>query len=384
MAIDDLSWEQLRTRTSVKWRQYPPEVLPAWVAEMDFTLAEPIREALIAAVESSDTGYRWFGEVPEALSGFAQSEWSWSIDPDRVTVLADVMSAIALSLEYLTEPGCHVVINPPVYPPFFSTVGKVAQRELREVPLRHVDGEYRLDLEALEEAFADPRVQAYVLCSPHNPTGTVHSTEELQAVATLSAKHGVLVIADEVHAPMTLTGATHTPYLSIADDASDAVSIVSASKTWNIPGMKCAQLVGTATTSPRFTDHLAIEATFGVGHFGVLGTLAAYRQGDVWRAEMLDVLDRRRRQLADGLSEMATYGVQMVWPQASYLAWVHFENLGEDPAAVIVEEGQLALNSGLPFGAPGTGHARVNYATSQSMLDEILARVGAVVRAHAS
>lgn len=384
MAIDDLPWDQLRARTSVKWRQYPPDVLPAWVAEMDFTLADPIKEALIAAIERSDTGYRWTDQVPGALSSFAAEEWSWSIDPERVTVLADVMSAIALSLEYLTDSECHVVINPPVYPPFFSTVGKVAGRVIREVPLALVEGQYRLDLDALGDAFADPHVQAFVLCSPHNPTGTVHSAEELRTVAELADRHGVLVIADEVHAPMTLVGATHTPYLSVVSDDAAAVSIVSASKTWNIPGMKCAQLVGTAATAPQFVEKLAIEATFGVGHFGVLSTVAAYRDGGAWRSQMLDVLDNRRRQLADGLAAFTADGVQMTWPDASYLAWVRFANLGEDPAAVLLDEGKLAVNSGPAFGEQGVGHARINYATSEAMLNEIISRVGAVVRSHAS
>lgn len=382
MAIDDVSLDELRARTSVKWRHYPDDVLPSWVAEMDFTLAEPIRNALVSAIDRSDTGYRWTDEVPEALSAFAANEWSWVIAPDRVSVLADVMSAIALAIDSFTDPGSQVVINPPVYPPFFSTVGKVAGREVREVPLVETDGAFALDRAGLEEAFADPQVQAYVLCSPHNPTGTVHSADDLRAIAELAAHHGVVVIADEVHAPMTLSGAAHTPYLSVAADDAAAVSIVSASKTWNIPGLKCAQLVGTAHTAPRFVEALPIEATFGVGHFGVLATLAAYRDGGPWRTEMLEVLDRRRRQLFDGVAELQ--GAQMTWPQGSYLAWVRFSDLGDDPAAVILDEGRLALNSGLPFGAPGLGHARVNYATSKTILDEILLRMGAVVRGHAS
>ena len=384
MKIDQENLSYLRGRTSAKWRFYPPEVLPAWVAEMDFTLAEPIAHALHAAVDRSDTGYRWADEVPEAVAAFARAEWQWSVDPANVIVLADVMSSIAQALEHLTDPGAQVVINPPVYPPFFSTVAKVSKREVREVPLVGVDGGYRLDLAGLEEAFSDPQVQAYVLCSPHNPTGTVHSEAELQAVAGLASAHGVVVIADEIHAPMTLTGARYRPSLAVADGVPGlrAVSCVSASKTWNIPGLKCAQLVASDSVAETLRDEIPLEATFGVGHFGVLGTLAAYRDGGPWRTEMLGVLDRRRRQLVEGLSRFE--GVQVTWPEASYLAWVHLPTLGEDPAALLLDKAQLAVNSGIPFGAPGVGHVRINYATSEAILGEVIVRVGAVIDAESS
>lgn len=384
VAIDDRDLANLRERTSAKWRSYAPDVVPAWVAEMDFTLAEPIARVLHDAVDRSDTGYRWADEVPETLAAFAQEEWAWSIDPSKVIVLADVMSSIAQALVHLTDAGAQVVINPPVYPPFFSTVDKVCGRQVRNVPLVEVDGAYRLDLEGLAEAFADPQVQAYVLCSPHNPTGTVHSEFELLAVAELAMSHDVVVIADEIHAPMTMIGARHYPFLSVTGDVTDlrAVSCVSASKTWNIPGLKCAQLVASDSVVDLLREAIPLESTFGVGHFGVLGTLAAYREGDLWRREMLETLDRRRRQLVDGLSALGE--VQVTWPEASYLAWVHLPLLGEDPAAVLLEEAKLAVNSGVPFGAPGIGHARVNYATSEAILDDIVDRVGAVIDAHSS
>lgn len=384
MSIDKESLSSLKARTSAKWRFYPPEVLPAWVAEMDFTLAEPIANALNAAVDRSDTGYRWTDEVPEALAVFAHEEWQWSVDPANVIVLADVMSSIAQALEHLTDLGAQVVINPPVYPPFFSTVAKVSQRLVREVPLVLTDGAYRLDLAGLEEAFSDPQVQAYVLCSPHNPTGTVHSEPELLAIAQMASAHGVLVIADEIHAPMTLAGALYRPFLAVADGVPDlrAVSCVSASKTWNIPGLKCAQLVASESVAETLREAVPLEATFGVGHFGVIGTLAAFRDGGPWRTEMLEALDRRRRQLVEGLSRFED--VQVTWPEASYLAWVHMPMLGEDPAALLLEKAQLAVNSGLPFGAPGVGHTRINYATSEAILAEIIDRVGAVIDAESS
>jgi len=385
MAIDDTPLERLRERRSVKWRTYGDEVIPAWVAEMDFTLADPIAQALHAAIDRSDTGYRWADEVPEALTEFAAAHWGWQVEPDRVMVLGDVMSSIAQSLIRLTEPGDQVVINPPVYPPFFSTVEQVSGRTVREVPLigDPVAG-YRIDLEQLAIAFADPRVRAYVLCSPHNPTGTVHSRETLTTIGDLAERHGVLVISDEIHAALTLPGATHVPYLTVAGDDAHAVACVSASKAWNIPGLKCAQLVGTGSTMARLQDTVPIEATFGVGHFGVLGTLAAYRAGRPWLTEALSVLDTRRSQLGEGLRGLREFGVSLAWPQASYLAWVQVKGLGEDPAEVILEQGRVAVNSGLPFGAPGREHLRINIATSEDVLAQVMERMGAVIRSRAS
>lgn len=384
MSIDREDLRSLRRRTSAKWRHYPPEVLPAWVAEMDFTLAEPIADALHAAVDRSDTGYRWADELPDALADFARDRWNWEMDPANVLVLADVMSSIAQALLHLTDADAEVVINPPVYPPFFSTVDHVCGRKVREVPLALTDGRYHLDLPALEAAFAEPKVQAYLLCSLHNPTGTVHTEEDLRFVAQLAQSHEVAIIADEIHAPMTLAGARHHPFLSLSKEWGDlrAVSCVSASKSWNIPCLKCAQLVASDAVIEGLRASIPIESTYGVGHFGVLATLAAYRDGGPWWFEMLDVLDARRRQLFEGLDRFD--GVQMVWPQASYLAWVHLPMLGVDPAAVLLEEGSVAVSSGLPFGAVGEHHARINFATSEAVLDEILTRVGSVVDAHSS
>ncbi len=384
MAVDDVPLARLQERRSVKWRYYPADVLPAWVAEMDVTLAPPIAEALHAAVDRSDTGYRWADEVPGALADFARYQWSWELDPQRVLVLGDVMTGIAQSLLQLTQPGDHIVINPPIYPPFFSTVEKVAGRVVREVPLIAIDDGYAIDLEAMERAFADPRVRGYVLCSPHNPTGTVHSAQTLQAIADMAAEHDVLVIADEIHAPLTLPGAVHTPYLSVAGDSAQATSCLSASKTWNIPGLKCAQLVGTGSTAQVLHDQVPLEATFGVGHFGVLGTLAAYRDGRDWLTEVLSVLDARRTYLESRLAPLADQGVTWVRPEASYLAWVGIDGLGEDPAEALLAEGRIAVNSGLPFGAPGVGHARINFATSETVLAEVLDAMGAVIASHAS
>lgn len=222
-----------------------------------------------------------------------------------------------------------------------------------------------------------------MLCSPHKPTGTVHPAEDLRRIAELAADHDVVVIADEVHAPMTLARAENTPFLKAAADVADlrAVAIMSASKTWNIPRLKCTQVVAVPTVVERLRERLPIEVTYLVGHFGVLASLAAYREGVAWTREMLAALNRRRQSFT-ALEDMA--GVSMTWPEASFLAWVRMEGLGDDPAEVIREQGKVALTSGSAFGSPGAGHVRINFATSESILAEVVSKLRSVVAAHAS
>jgi DNA-binding transcriptional MocR family regulator len=201
--FDDLSLDELRTRRSVKWRRYPDDVLPAWVAELDFPLAAPVHRALADALARDDTGYANADGLPAAFASFAAARWRWDVDPQRMLLVADIMSGVGELLRALTAPGDGVVVNPPVYPPFFKMVKEVG-RELVEAPL---GAGWRLDLDALEAAFATG-ARCYLLCSPHNPTGTVHTRDELAAIVELAERHDVLVISDEVHAPMTLPGAT--------------------------------------------------------------------------------------------------------------------------------------------------------------------------------
>lgn len=370
------SLDTLRQRRSAKWRFYPEDVLPAWVAEMDFEVAPPIAAELEAAIRRSDLGYRDTTGLGEAFAGFAAHSWQWEVEPRRVTAVADVVTGIAESLKHLTEPGSSVVINTPVYPPFFSSVRDVARRELAEVPLlREPDGTYRWDLEGMEAAFARPEVSAYLMCHPHNPTGSVATLAELQAIADLARVHDVVVVADEIHGPLTLPGAVHVPYLKVAGDDARAVVITSASKSWNIPGLKCAQIIASSTTSPVIA-RMPMEVTFGAGHLGVIAAIAAFTDGQPWLNEVAAVLDANRNDLVDLVAGHLP-GVSYAPPAASYLAWLDFAaaGLGDNPAAVLLEHGRVALSPGPNYGPGGTGFARLNFATSPEILRAIIERV---------
>jgi cystathionine beta-lyase len=379
--VDAIDLTALRERLSAKYQVYPADVIPAWVAEMDFPLAPPVAEALHAAIDRSDTGYRSGQGLADALVDFAERTWRWRLDTGRVTLVPDVLTGLAQALALLTRPGDGVIINPPVYPPFFSTVRDVSGRMLVEVPMA-VDerGRYDWDLDALAEAFSRPEVTAYVLCNPHNPTGSVASPSTLGVIADLARTHGVVVIADEIHAPLVLPGAQHTPYLAVAGDQADAVALVSASKAWNLPGLKCAQLVATSATADRMA-RMPLEVTYGTGHLGVIAAVAAYRHGEPWLAEVVGIIDGNRRLLAHLLAEHLP-AARYVQPDASYLAWIDFRpyGLGDDPAAVILERGRVALSPGPTYGTGGAGFARLNLATSPAILREMVGRIATVVQ----
>jgi cystathionine beta-lyase len=380
--VDAIDLTALRDRQSAKYQYFDADVIPAWVAEMDFPMAAPVAAALHAAIDRSDTGYRSALGLADSLAGFARDRWSWDIPHERITPVADVLTGAAWAMRLLTEPGDGVVVTPPVYTPFYATIRDITGRTVVEVPLaRADDGSYDWDLAALEQAFARPDVTAFLMSNPHNPTGTVPTPEMLAAIAELAAANGVTVISDEIHGPLVLPGAEHVPFMSVAPDDADAVVLVSASKGWNLPGLKCAQLVGTARTSPIIAERLPMDVTYGTGQLGVIGAVAAYREGGAWLDDVIAILDGNRALLAELLAEhlpLARY----VPPQASYLAWLDLRSydLGDDPAAPMLERGRVALSSGPSYGTGGEGFARLNLATSPRILREIVRRMGTVVQ----
>jgi cystathionine beta-lyase len=368
---------ELRARQSAKWRTYPSDVLPLTVAEMDFALAPPITAALQQAVARSDTGYALATpDLGKALAGFAGRRWGWDLDPAAVTSVTDVGVGVVELLRVLTRPGDRVVISPPVYPPFFHWVPE-AGTELVEVPLTT---DYRLDLPALDRVFAtQPAV--YVLCHPQNPVGRVHSPEELADLAIIAKRHGVIVLSDEIHAPLVLPGAEFTSLLSVPGGADVAISLMSASKAWNLAGLKCAALI---TGSPALADvvgRLAPDIRWRTGHFGVLAAVAAFTEGEPWLDRLLSTLEARRTSLGELL---ATHLPAVRWrpPSATYLAWLDCSALGPGDSArdLFLAKGKVALEPGSRFGAPGDGFARLNFGTSAEILEQAVAGMASALR----
>jgi cystathionine beta-lyase len=377
MTVEASPLSQLRMRTSEKWRAYPDDVLPLFVAEMDYPLAEPIADALHAAVARSDTGYIGPDErAKRAFADFAASSWGWTVEPERTITTADVSVVIVESLRLAIEPGDRVIITPPVYPPFYEFIPE-AGGVVEEVPLlwSETDG-WSLDLDGIERAFAGG-ARAFLLCNPHNPLGLVHSAEQLAAVAALAARYDATVVSDEVHAPLTHTDATFTPFLSVSADARrHGIAAHAASKAWNLAGLKCALFV---TADDRMTDRirsLPVEVEVRTSHFGRIATEAAYRDGRDWLVDALAAIQANRALLGTLLAHQLP-DARYREPHASYLSWLDLRALGwgDNPSARILTEAKVALNPGTDFGAQGAGFVRLNFACSAEVLTEAIARI---------
>ncbi len=377
--FEDLDLDRLRRRRSEKWQLYPPEVLPAFVAEMDYDLAEPVLAALRTAIELSDCGYATPTGLGETFARFAAARHGWTVDPDRVHLVPDVMAGVDALLQLATEPGDGVVINTPVYPPFFEHIPG-AHRRVVEVPLAWVDGRWELDFAGLEAAFA-AGARGYLLCNPHNPTGRVFSAADLGRIASLAEQYGVFVLSDEIHASLTLPGAHHTPFVSLGGVAAEqGVTLASASKAFNIAGLKGAVAVAGSASGQRLLNRLPSSCQFGAGLFGVLASLAAWSAGDEWLDALVAQLDHARTEFGRLLRQRLPEA-GYVPPEASYLAWVDCSrlSLGPEPAKAFLDRGRVALGRGLNFGPPGDGFVRVTIGTSSALLADIVDRMAVAV-----
>lgn len=377
LALEPL--DVLRRRTSAKWRTFPGDVLPLFVAEMDYPLAPAVASAMIGRIEASDVGYvSGPGPVGPAFAGFAQRRWNWKLDPEDVRTTTDVSVAIVETLRQVLDPGDEVIITPPVYPPFFDLPVE-AGGTIREVPLLQDDAGWSLDLDGLETAFATG-AKALLLCNPHNPLGLMHSAETLRAVAELSAKYGVAVISDEIHAPLAYEPGSFTPYLSVSDAAREyGICVTAASKAWNIAGTKCAVMVASSERTRLQLDSMPEEVSARTSILGLHASVAAYDDGGPWLAGVMDSLAANRELLAELL---AAHLPEVVYrrPAAGYLAWLDFRGVGwgSDPAAAALEHGRVALEPGLKFGRQGAGFVRLNFACSPAVLTEAVTRLAAV------
>ncbi|HEU4756255.1 MAG TPA: aminotransferase class I/II-fold pyridoxal phosphate-dependent enzyme, partial [Agromyces sp.] len=371
VAADPL--DLLRTRTSAKWRGYDPDVLPLPIAEMDYPLAEPIAEALHAAVRRSDTGYNPGSRpVAEAFAGFAAARLGWEPDPARVTCTADVSRGIVEVLRRVTRPGEGVIVTPPVYSPFFDLVTE-AGAVVVEVPLAGgIDDGWSLDLPGIEAAFANG-ARAMVLCNPHNPVGLVHSREDLAALAEVAARFGVTIVSDEVHGPLTQPETPYVPFLTVSDAAREhGVAITAASKAFNLAGLKAAMVLTASRRGDTVREAFPYEVEWRMGQFGSIAAVAAFRHGAYWLDGVIASIDDNRRLLVDLLADLLP-DVRYRMPQATYLAWLDLSALGwgDDPAERALRDARVALASGPGFGREaGRGHARLNLACSPEVLSE--------------
>jgi cystathionine beta-lyase len=373
--VVDLSDAELRRRGGLKWTLPAPGVLPAWVAEADVAPAPVVTAAVRRAVEAGDFGYPVPDDasgLPEALSGYAARQWAWDVDPARVVVTADVMTGVLLALVALCD-DAPVVVPTPAYPPFLAVVPQ-SGRQLVPVPLDPDASRATLDLDAIDAALAQG-ARTVLLCNPHNPWGRAFSPEELAALLEVVRARGARVVSDEIHAGLVLPGAAHVPLLSLPGAADAVTTVVAASKAWNVPSLKCAQIVCGNDADVRALRALPLVYNHGTSSLGIHASVAAYTGGQPWLDAWVQRLGDNRDLFAELVAaELPRARVRTL--EATYLAWLDLRAYGhDDPAAAALERGKVMVNDGRDFGPGGAGHVRVNLATSPERVERILGRL---------
>ena len=377
----DADLQRLRGLSGIKWSRYEEDVLACWVADMDLPTAPVVVDAVRDVAERSDFGYSFAAAaaLPGAWADWQAARHGWHPDPSRIRLHTDVLQAVDLALWLGTDPGDGVVLMTPVYPPFFRCITGIG-RQVVDCPLDPAT--WQLDAERLESvvvAGADggAPVSAILMCNPHNPTGRVFSVSELTAVADIARRHGLLVISDEIWADVVYPGASHVPFQSLPG-AADVRSVVAAaaSKSFNIAGLRCAVSHIHDEVLTREIAGLPDHLLGAVSTPGAAATLAAFTRGEPWLAETLSHLQANRDHLVARLEAEAP-GVGLTTPEATYLAWLDLRSceLGEEPAAWLLEHARVALNAGPDFGVHGHGFARLNFATTRPVLDAIIDRI---------
>jgi cysteine-S-conjugate beta-lyase len=380
--INDTTAAMLRARGSVKWTTPGPDGFGAAVAEMDFGAAPAILDALAALSATANFGYLspvLGRELVAACADFQQRRHGWAVDPELIHPVPDVIKALEIAITYYSKPGSPVILPTPAYMPFLSVPGQLG-REIIQVRMHEEAGFFTLDLDAIDAAF---RAGGHLLifCNPCNPLGRVYTEEEIAELTAVVDRHGGRVFADEIHAPLVYPGLRHIPYASTSDTAAaHTLTGTSASKGWNLPGLKCAQVILSSAADQERWAELGHVAWRGASSPGVAANIAAYRRGEAWLDEVLAFLDENRRLLADLLARHLPQ-VRYRPPDGTYLAWLDCTamNLDGSPGALLREQAQITVVDGPAFGEGGPGSFRFNFATPQPLLAEMIERAAAVL-----
>ena len=377
----DVDLDRLRRRRTVKWSLYGPDVLAAWVAEMDFDVAPEVVGAIRAAVDREDFGYPEadLSALSAACATFLTERHDWQVSPHRIFPVADVLAGIGGALDLHVPAGAPVVLPTPAYPPLFEVI-ELSGRAVAPVPMVVEADRFVLDLERIDGALA-AGAGAVLLTSPHNPTGRVFGVAELEALSQVVEHHGARVISDEVHAPLVPPGHRHIPYATVGPAAAHhAVTITSTSKAWNLAGLRCAQVIASHHDDAARWRSRSVFQVAAPTPLGVAASTAAYGEGVQWLDSLLAYLDRSRTLLGDLLADELP-SVRYREPEGTYLAWLDCSELGlVDPARTFLDLGGVALSDGPPFGTGNDAMVRLNFATSHELLERIVVQMGAAVR----
>jgi cystathionine beta-lyase len=380
-----------RKTDSIKWEYYPEDVLPLWVADMDFVSPEPVIRALHERVDHGIFGYP--GNIAQKegqSSGLAEvliqrlaERYGWQVQPGDLVFIPGVVAGFHMACHTLaahpeedhSHPG-GVLIQTPVYPPFLGAAAVAGMvRQEMELTL-HPDGSYTIDWEAFEAAFT-PDTRMFLLCNPHNPVGRVFRQDELERMAEICLRHGVIICSDEIHCDLLFAGQRHIPIASLnPETAHNTITLMAPSKTYNIAGLGCAVAVIQNESLRRRYRQAHMGLVHGVNALGWAAAIAAYRDGQEWLDQLLGYLEANRDCLYDFVQRELP-GVKMAKPEGTYLAWLDCREAGLDsnPYEFFLQQAKVALNDGKTFGRGGEGFVRLNFGCPRSMLLEALERM---------
>lgn len=380
----ELTVEELRARRGRKWTQYPADVLPAWVADMDFTVPDVVQQALVRLVEQRDYGYGALEDYASLAAAFSErmaDRFGWQAAAEQVQPVSELIQGMFATVLAFSDPGDGVVVQTPIYPPFLMTIAETGRR-LVDNPLRDDGSRFVLDIDGLR-GLVDDGTRILMFCNPHNPTGRVFERAELEAVAALALERDLIVLSDEIHADLIYDRKQHIPFATLGPEvAAHTITMTSATKSYNIPGLRCALMhFGTPALRQRFHERVPERLLGQVCVPGIDATVAAWRQGQPWLDSVLSRLRANRERVAAFVREELP-GVKHYSPESTYLAWLDCRalELPQRPFEFFLEQGRVALLDGADFGAGYGRCVRLNFGTSGPILGEVLERLTNAVK----
>lgn len=379
---DFTTFPNRQTSESVKWGIYEPDVLPMWVADMDFVSPQPVIDALLERVKHGVFGYPMVKkEMKQVIVERMAQRYGWNVDPRAVVFVPGVVPGFNLVCQALAGEGDSILMLTPVYPPFLSAPANAGAEKIEVAMVQSSEGRYEIDFDAFEAAI-QPNTKVFMLCNPHNPVGRVFDREELEQLGEICLRHGVMICSDEIHSDLVFSGHTHTPIASISEVLDDnSVTLIAPSKTFNIAGLECSVIL---CKNPELRKKLETARKGLLGGVNVLGLtagLAAYQHGEEWLQELLVVLETNR-DLVTNFLQARLPEIKVTPAEATYLAWLDCRALNLPGGAFnfFLKEGRVALNEGKDFGAPGEGFLRFNFGCPTAMVQEALERMEKAVR----